>query len=94
MRKKLRRRVSPAEGTGFVRGAVSYEGVFVGTEFLQGIAVTAGDSLGGLAEQLADLAEGHFLPHMQMDHTVLLVRQLRERSNERLVVSLRLKPAR
>jgi hypothetical protein len=31
---------------------------------------------------------------MQMDHTVLLVRQLRERSNERLVVSLRLKPAR
>jgi hypothetical protein len=68
--------------------------VFVGTEFLQGIAVTAGDGLRGLAKQFADLAEGHFLPHMQMDHTVLLVRQLRERSNERLVVSLRLKPAR
>jgi hypothetical protein len=47
-----------------------------------------------VAKHLADLAEGHFLPHMQVDHAALLLRQLRQRGNERLVVDRRLKPAR
>ena len=65
-------------------------------EFLQGIAVTAGDGLRGLAEELADLAEAHVLPHMQVDDTALVLLQRGECGDDffDVMIDFWLKPSR